>query len=76
MSPLGFDREDGSCLACEDGHATMRRNKMNDRPFYGCSNYPDCRNIAAVQHRVGSFLVPDEALDLAFFEAFYDGDGR
>lgn len=70
----GFDREDGSCLACE-GHAVTRQGQYG--PFLGCTNFPSCRNTAPMpRQRGGSFLVSQEDMDQAYYEAFYEGDGR
>lgn len=72
----GFHDEDGSCLMCA-GHAVQRLNAKTQRPFYGCSNYPKCRNTAAITSwHSGEFLLSDEDIAEAFYEAFYDGDGR
>ncbi len=70
----GFDPEDGSCLECE-GHAVERRNSQTQQTFHGCSNFPTCLNSEPIRRRGGDFLASQEDLDLAFYEAFYDGDG-
>lgn len=41
-----FDHEDGSC-SC-GGHAVVRTNRKDSSQFYGCSNFPKCRNTAPV----------------------------
>lgn len=51
----GFD-EDGSCLECEDGHAQKRTNRQTLVVFWGCSNFPACRNSAPI----GSELQEDD----------------
>ena len=70
----GFDREDGSCLAC-DGHAVTRQGQYG--PFLGCTNFPRCHNAASMPRQ--SFVAfpssPDD-VDRAEAEAFYEGDGR
>lgn len=72
----GFDREDGSCLEC-DGHAVQRLNAKTQQPFHGCSNFPRCRNVQSMGYsRGGSLLLSPDDLDEAFYEAFYEGDGR
>ena len=70
---LGFDREDGSCLAC-DGHAVKRKSQYGE--FHGCSNYPTCRNSEAIRAGRGSFLLSGDDIDRAYYDAFYDGDGK
>ncbi len=33
------------CPRCRGGHLVMRHSGKGSRPFYGCSNYPECRYI-------------------------------
>ena len=70
----GFDRDDGSCLAC-DGHAVQRTGQHG--PFVGCSAFPACRNTEPIRRRtMGSLLISGDDIDLAYADAFYDGDGK
>lgn len=69
-----FDREDGSCQC--GGHAIERVNRGTGEVFWGCSNYPKCRSSVSAQSRQrGDFFLSDDDYALAFYEAFYDGDG-
>lgn len=71
----GFDREDGSCLECKDGHAITRNGQYGE--FHGCSNYPKCNNSASIPRRYcGSLLLSQEDIEQAYYDAFYDGDGK
>lgn len=71
-----FDNEDGSCQC--GGHAVVRVNKKNDSRFYGCSNYPVCKNTEPLHRNKpqGDFLISGDDILEAFYDAFYDGDGR
>lgn len=70
----GFDPEDGSC-AC-GGHAVQRMNPKTQRLFYGCSNYPQCRITASDRSGGGDLFLSRQARDEAFYDAFYEGDGK
>lgn len=70
----GFDHEDGSCPEC-GGHAVERINKMRGTIFHGCSNYPRCLNTEPIRQSRGDFLLSDDDILRAYYEAFYDGDG-
>lgn len=43
----GFDPEDGSCEC--GGHAVTRRRAIDEREFWGCSNFPRCRNAESIE---------------------------
>lgn len=43
-----FDVEDGSCDC--GGHAVKRHNSKTGEPFWGCSNFPKCRNTERYPH--------------------------
>lgn len=57
---MAFDREDGSCEC--GGHAVKREGRHG--LFYGCSNFPRCRNTEPLQHNrpPGSFLISGDEL--------------
>lgn len=77
VSLFGFDRKDGSCLACDDGHAIERIGRETGFHFYGCSNFPQCHNIGRIERQmfdVDPVLTDDDIAD-CYARAFYDGDG-
>lgn len=71
-----FDREDGSCQC--GGHAMIRLNNKTNRQFYGCDQYPKCKNTEPLNHgnpfHGDLFLSADEMLE-CWADAMYDGDG-
>jgi ssDNA-binding Zn-finger/Zn-ribbon topoisomerase 1 len=71
----GFDNADGSCLECSDGHAVTRNGRYGK--FHGCSNFPNCHNTEPIRSSSGlsSLLLSEDDIALAYYEAFYDGDG-
>ena len=36
------------CPRCRGGHLVIRHSKNNHSPFYGCSNYPECRYMQKI----------------------------
>lgn len=69
-----FDYEDGSCQC--GGHAIKRLNKKTGHEFYGCSNFPECRNTENIKPYIGqSFLLGYDDILMAYYESFYDRDG-
>jgi ssDNA-binding Zn-finger/Zn-ribbon topoisomerase 1 len=72
----GFDQDDGSCEC--GGHAVARVNRTTQKSFYGCSRFPDCVNTQDRYPRgpVGSLLISGADIEDAYYDAFYDGDGR
>jgi ssDNA-binding Zn-finger/Zn-ribbon topoisomerase 1 len=72
----GFDRDDGSCLSC-DGHAVPRQNRQTGDAFYGCSNFPACRNAARLKNELaGDLLMEADDYLREWADAMYDGDGK
>ena len=43
-----FNHEDGSCTEC-DGHAIIRTNSKTGDSFYGCTNFPRCKNTQSLR---------------------------
>lgn len=70
----GFNPEDGSCPC--GGHAVQRMNAKTKQVFHGCSEFPKCRNVQGPRRTHGDFFLSADDYDEAFYEAFYEGDGR
>jgi len=52
-----FNYEDGSCDC--GGHAVKRHNKKDGSVFWGCSNFPKCKNTEPYPNYASKFFKGD-----------------
>lgn len=65
---------DGDC-SC-GGHAVKKINNKTKETFWGCSEFPACKNTwNGINTYSTNWLVSEEDELMAYYSAFYNGDG-